>query len=275
MKFFITTIFLFLCSYDGFGQVINGDFEEWNGDSPVGWRSQLGFGSGKSQDSYSGEYSLHIYSPPSNDVFLDNNIRSNYLGGFRIPKDANQISCWYKGNLNYEIYAIFDLAIGFSQNGIQTKVLQGGLDSSYKWNYAVLSTFQPVSDSTHDSIALTFRMGSSGPIGYFSFDIDGVKFDTIVKSVRQNGNSSRKIISISPNPIKNIAYANYSVLEQSHIEMFLYTVDGKKLKDLSAAESVYGSGRIPIDLYDIPNGFYYILCRINGEIVTKPVIISR
>src|SRR5688572_28173131 len=270
MKYYIIAILLFVCSYDGLGQVINGDFEEWDGDAPVGWRVG-GLGTKKSEDSYSGKYSVHIYSPPSNYVFLDNNVRPQLLGGWRIPKGANQISCWYKGALSYQIEAFFDVIVGFYQDGIKTKEEESaGLDSTYKWKSAVLCKFPSVSDSTNDSIALTIWMASSGPIGYFSFDIDGVKFDTVVKSVPKNGVSTSKMISIFPNPVKNIAYANYSVSEPSYIQTFLYSVEGKKLKELSSAESVYGSGRIPLDLYDIPNGLYYILCRINGEVITKP-----
>jgi len=284
MKFLIAAIFLFLGSYDGFGQVINGDFEEWDGDVPIGWSVGYSADNRKSEASYSGLYSFHINHPPAIGIFLHNNARSlddSWMyegmteGGFRIPRKANQLTCWYKASYTSQVEAYIFCVGGFSQNGSKIRKEWTTLGSTSQWSKIVLATFEPITDTTNDSLALSFIFGFSGPTSYYKFDIDVVQFDTVVKSVRQNGVSSSKIISISPNPVKNIAYVNYSVGEQSYIQTILYTVDGKKLKELSSTESVYGSGRIPLDLDDIPNGFYYLLCRINGEVVTKPVIISR
>ena len=85
--------------------------------------------------------------------------------------------------------------------------------------------------------------------------------------------SENKSIRIFPNPTKTFLNIELNNINANPTDIFIYTLDGKKVKEVSIMESDYGNP-IQTNLTGISNGIYILSINYPHKVITKKVIIT-
>ncbi len=94
-------------------------------------------------------------------------------------------------------------------------------------------------------------------------------------NVGLNENSTNSNFAVYPNPIKDKLYINYSVETASKVEIYIYSLEGKKVASLFNSEKESGSY---IQSYDLNNiavqGVYVVNLKIADKSFLKKIVIE-
>ncbi len=94
--------------------------------------------------------------------------------------------------------------------------------------------------------------------------------ETCFNSIKESINVSN--ISISPNPINNLAFLSMNINSKSSVEICFYNTTGICLKSWQFQNQPPGQKEFKLDLKDLPAGIYFCRVQIGNEMVTKKII---
>jgi hypothetical protein len=82
-------------------------------------------------------------------------------------------------------------------------------------------------------------------------------------------------IAVWPNPVSSIATASITLANASNLDVRLFDVNGKEVKNIFSGEAPSGMRSMAIDLSGLASGSYIIAARIPGQIVESRVSLIR
>jgi hypothetical protein len=282
MKLFSKLIMVFFVSFqlNLYSQILNAGFENWNtNNDPENWFSLdvFGFADGvqQSSDSHSGASAakFEIVSVGGLGIRHFPILWSGDIGnGFPVAQRYGSLNGFYK----------FITTTGDAL--LMIEVIMTKYNSSMGFSIAVgegnLLTFQEVSSYSEFSVPITYfdeevpdtieiyiqvadtSSNSSGGIGSYAL-IDDLSLgeSTVVKPVN-NKPVSFSLSQNYPNPFNPSTKINFSILEQSYVELMIYDILGNKITKL--VSDTYSSGEYTVDFNaeNLPAGIY--LARITA-----------
>lgn len=82
-------------------------------------------------------------------------------------------------------------------------------------------------------------------------------------------------ISIHPNPISNNANIEFSLVDNSDVNISVFDILGKNVMNIYSGEMSSGLQSIRMNSNELNNGVYFIRIQMNNEIITKKVMITK
>jgi hypothetical protein len=275
-----TFILLFLLlSTASRSQIINGGFEEWVNNTPVGW-----YGEGKDTDAHSGSFCFLWYrlcGGEPGDITIIANYNEGKERGLQIPIGKNIFAYWYKlsivGITNpWGEYVYYDFI--YLHNGGAGHASSFPMMPTTTWTRATMDgTFYIVDSTVKDSLMIRFAakyQPEKKDVVQFTFALDDVSFEEVLSADKLVGLAG-KSFTISPNPISSHAHLNLHLENPASIHAAIYDITGRKVLDLPSLESASGDESIPFDVDEIPNGMYYLRCDIGGNTSVEKVIVCH
>ena len=84
-----------------------------------------------------------------------------------------------------------------------------------------------------------------------------------------------KIYQNMPNPFSNTSYVFYELTEAADVLLEVFDMTGKSLKVYNEGFKIAGKSMIKIDATDFPSGIYHYTITINGEKITKKMVVFK
>jgi len=81
-------------------------------------------------------------------------------------------------------------------------------------------------------------------------------------------------VKLFPNPNSGSFQLGYKLPKQTHVEVSLYSIDGKLIKTLYKGQQIAGEQRINANLFEIPKGVYACRIEADGFSVNKKIIVN-
>ncbi len=79
-------------------------------------------------------------------------------------------------------------------------------------------------------------------------------------------------VRVSPNPITNESYLEYTLLKDQFIGIGLFDMTGRKIKTLEAEQQDAGSHQIPLDGTNLLSGVYVVSFQLADQVVSTKII---
>ena len=83
-------------------------------------------------------------------------------------------------------------------------------------------------------------------------------------------------LSIFPNPTTDISYLKYDLDQSAHVEIAIYDLQGKNKWQRNLGQQASGTNVFEFSKTEIglPSGIYFVECKINGEGVTRKLVVE-
>jgi len=98
--------------------------------------------------------------------------------------------------------------------------------------------------------------------------------DVSVSVLEQANNSGRFKLSITPNPVNNIANIGFTLSEKTTVLVSLFNQTGRHIKNIYTGETEKGRHEINWNSNDLPGGIYFIKLQTTGEFATEKIVIQ-
>jgi hypothetical protein len=82
-------------------------------------------------------------------------------------------------------------------------------------------------------------------------------------------------ISIYPNPITNIANIEFNLFKRNEVNIAVYDILGKQIKNLYQGEMMSGANNIQVDVSTLNEGVYFVKLQMNNQVITKKIMINN
>ncbi len=82
-------------------------------------------------------------------------------------------------------------------------------------------------------------------------------------------------ISIHPNPVAATANIEFSLANNSDVNIAVFDILGKKITDLYNGEMSMGLQNITWDVNELNNGVYFVKIQMNNQVVTKKIMVTK
>lgn len=268
MKFytnFIVFTLVLLLNINNYPQILNAGFENWTNDDPDDWLTLdiLGFANSVSQssDAHSGSsaarlevvdigggnaYPAFMYSGADGMGFSVSQQHGSLTGYYKfVPQTANDFLTVFINMIKN------DQSIGSGFWTTQATAL------SYTQFVAPITYFSPETpDTAYIWIAVYDSAGGSGTIGAYAL-IDDLSFGPSTDVQLENQNPSTFSLSQNyPNPFNPSTKINFSITEQSFVELSVYDILGNEITKLVG--DIYSAGEYSVDFKaeNLPGGVY-------------------
>jgi len=261
LVFFSTTLF---------SQIPNAGFENWTNGDPVGWATLdiLGDAVSQSSDSHSGSSAakmqiLNFFGSVLPPILIS--------GQFAVSEKPGSLTGYYKfvpNDMNEE----FSVAILLYRGG--TPVGSGGWETfqatvAYTQFVAPIEYFPPdaVPDSAYIQLTVvdTTEAGTVG-IGSYAL-VDDFAFGGFV-GVKEIVNSrvptSYQILQNYPNPFNPLTKIEYSLPEESFVQLKVYSLIGEEVATLVNQYQKAGTYRADFNAEGMQSGIYLAKLNTNG-----------
>ena len=87
---------------------------------------------------------------------------------------------------------------------------------------------------------------------------------------------NKKLLTIGPNPVKDIAYLNLNLEEGREIELKIFNLTGQKIMEFKPEWYPPGKYFVKADLSNAPEGFYFVqVLDKNRTITTNKLILTK
>jgi len=251
-------LFLLLCIFSFAGgakaQILNGEFEDWTKDGPIGWTAPAYWSKGVP---HNGHYSFQYQSLP----IMESLILS---GTFKILPSSKFLSFWYQANYPFESPLFFHFKTASRDSTLLLSV-------SKSWmNVQIVTNTQ-----TDDSIYIEFTVPMGPPpdfTGGMFCQIDDISLDSLQKDVSLE---RKNLFTLFPNPISSHANIEYFHNESSLIHASIFNLTGREVLKLPSIPLVSGDGSIPFDCDGLPNGMYYLRFEAGGKVEMRKIIVQH
>jgi hypothetical protein len=157
--------------------------------------------------------------------------------------------------------AIFSGGMAHAQMMLQKAVISsgGGLASNAATNAGVTAG-QPVTGTASNS-------QMKAEIGFWNSE-------TEASGVSQIANMQLGIV-VSPNPVSTNATASITLANASTLDVLLFDINGKEVKNIFSGFASSGTRSMQIDLSGLASGTYILAARIPGQIIESRVSLIR
>jgi hypothetical protein len=81
--------------------------------------------------------------------------------------------------------------------------------------------------------------------------------------------------SVYPNPVVNAAQVDFSLLQQSTVQLGIYNILGKRIIQIYSGNLPLGQHKFDIESQDLENGVYFVKLNIDGEESTQKIQIVK
>jgi hypothetical protein len=75
-----------------------------------------------------------------------------------------------------------------------------------------------------------------------------------------------------PNPVKNTLIVNYRLEEKSEVQLSIYNMEGKLVRNVLNDTHQPGNYTENVNLRDLSSGTYFARLMVNGELITKKIV---
>ena len=82
-------------------------------------------------------------------------------------------------------------------------------------------------------------------------------------------------ISIRPNPVTNNANIEFSLNNSTNVNIAVFDILGKKVKDIYTGFMTSGSQNIQMNVNEFNKGIYFVKLQMNNEVVIKKIIVAN
>ncbi len=82
-------------------------------------------------------------------------------------------------------------------------------------------------------------------------------------------------ISIHPNPVAATANIEFSLANNSDVNIAVFDILGKKITNLYDGEMSMGLQNITWDVNELNNGVYFVKIQMNNQVVTKKIMVTK
>jgi hypothetical protein len=122
----------------------------------------------------------------------------------------------------------------------------------------------------------------SAPIGYYNvntydpFDsflvlTNGFKLKSIATGINE-ADVTAPTVKAYPNPFSDKLSIEYSLIEESVVEITLFDISGRAIADVRSARSGIGNYSQDLQTSELPAGVYFIRLKINDRILNHKVV---
>jgi hypothetical protein len=81
-------------------------------------------------------------------------------------------------------------------------------------------------------------------------------------------------LDVFPNPASSKIYIRFQLREAKELSFSIYTINGKKTKEIAAQRYKKGSNNISMELSSLEPGIYFIKCIAGSSVITKKILVS-
>ncbi len=281
MKFYtgvFSFVLILLFQINTFSQIPNAGFESWTDGEPNDWYTNNipGFvvpvtqstegHSGSSAlkmevlSSFGGNYPPYIWSG------------ENFGGGFPIPQDYGSLTGYYQFNRtgDDEIYILVYLQKGDEYLGGGSIIISSPA-SGYDQFVVPLENFtSEVPDTAQIWIGISDSSDGELSAGTYVL-IDDLAFGGSV-DVNELPNTNVKTFSLEqnyPNPFNPSTKINFSITEQSYVELIIYDLLGREIEKLVSDNYPAGEYSVDFNAENLPNGVY--IAKMNAGKYSKAI----
>jgi len=201
--------------------------------------------------------------------FIDNTQRARFRADGRVGTFANsaieedptspaaRYSLISSGNINA------DMGAGDRRGVLGSKkfTMRPGDTAYFAIGYGVIA----VAPFTGKSDELEHLVGTMEDF-YYSAPV-------IIGGVEEPGAGA--ILSLAPNPARDMATLDLMVPARGRVEAILYDITGRAVSTLYAGERGMGEFSLPIDLSGVPSGPYYVVATVSGTVVRRQLTVIR
>jgi len=82
-------------------------------------------------------------------------------------------------------------------------------------------------------------------------------------------------LSVYPNPVSKTANIEFDLSGKTRVDVAVYDILGREIKDLFSGEMNSGRQRIRMDVSGMSQGMYFVRLRFNDKIITKKVMVTE
>ena len=82
-------------------------------------------------------------------------------------------------------------------------------------------------------------------------------------------------ISIHPNPVTATANIEFTIANNSDVNIAVFDILGKQITNLYNGEMSMGSQNITWDVNELNNGVYFVKIQMNNQVVTKKIMVTK
>ena len=82
-------------------------------------------------------------------------------------------------------------------------------------------------------------------------------------------------ISIHPNPVTATANIEFTLVNNSYVNIAVFDILGKKITKLYNGEMNIGSQYLQWDVNELNNGVYFVKIQMNNQVVTKKILVTK
>jgi len=261
---------LVLSSIQLFSQIPNAGFENWANNDPVGWITLDFFGDAVSQssDSHSGSSAAKMQTLD----FLGSSLPPILFSGyFAVPAKPGSLTGYYKF-VPTDAKELFSGIITMVQGG---NFVGGGYwetgqtVSSYTQFTAPIEYFPPeaVPDSAYIEFVVsdTSDAGTGGIGTYALIDDLGLGGFVGVKEIaNRQAPTSYELMQNYPNPFNPSTKIEYSIPEESFVELKVYNLIGQEIATLVNQNQKAGTYRVDFNAEGMNSGIFIAKLNANG-----------
>ncbi|MEA3478402.1 MAG: T9SS type A sorting domain-containing protein, partial [Bacteroidota bacterium] len=92
---------------------------------------------------------------------------------------------------------------------------------------------------------------------------------------KDNDVNDQLIVEIYPNPCSSVARLRLTNNDQRYLISDLYSISGKRIRELVNEVMPAGAHEVEIDVGDLPAGVYFIRFQTGQQVATKKLIVVR
>lgn len=102
--------------------------------------------------------------------------------------------------------------------------------------------------------------------------LDAIGFVPDISATNESANSDFKVW-VYPNPANNYTTLEFEISENTNLEVSLFEINGKKVRDYGEKKLVAGKQGFQIALGGLPNGVYNLMVRTEGKVFSKRIVV--
>ena len=166
----------------------------------------------------------------------------------------------------------FQLRTATSETGLESKDFTGP-DGTVQSYYE--SSGEPLSVIHQNDTWMQYKACLSTTDNALSPVLQEVNISISSVNIPDANNDKDPQYSIYPNPASKIVYFNYKINVKGQTICDLYSISGRRIKQLIKEEQMPGKYELEIDISDLPNGIYYIRLQADHQAGGGKVILLK
>jgi hypothetical protein len=249
-------------------QLTNGNFENGFGNFPDGWTTE----SWANRTRFQWEDSAGIGGSLCVSITIEqNHDDARWIQDIRLAPETNyKLTGWIKG----ENIVLKEGNVGANLCIMGTWTHTPSLSGTFNWTKMEVEFTTP----SDGEVRIGCRLGYWGSTveGKAWFDDISISIiDTKVNYVDVELPKTPFLYQNYPNPFNSSTNIRYEIPHDSHIEILLFNLSGKKIKTLYSGRQTAGTHVIVLDSKDLSSGIYFYRIKSNKSILTRKCLLIK